>query len=105
MQTEIKDALEQAYSIIDKKGWTSGEYMNEYGYCITGALIEAADCYFTHDDQVYLGAIDALEAHLAANRPDEWEKVSGGIIHWNDDICAGKEDALSLLDSTVRSMH
>lgn len=97
--------LHRARSVIVKQGWARKTMKDDIGRrCILGALRDAAvEMKFPIDpageDLAYASAylISAIETYYQTS-----QLGSGYLIsEWNDKVCSGKHEAISLFDTAI----
>jgi hypothetical protein len=83
-----KKTLIDAADLIERRGWVQQEYGRpEYGYCLFGAVFEAAEHGDYDEPWRLLG-----------------DRTNGDPIGWNDALSRTKEDVLALLRETAEAI-
>lgn len=85
------------------QGWTQGDYKNEQGVCVLGALDRVAMRHLANGGvKARAEAQKEIEKMAAELFPDVWRSSIPGL---NDSYRTTKEDMLNLLDKTAISLE
>ena len=90
--------LERARELLDKSGWTRGQYMNIHGQrCIMGAINCAGYSLAGSDLVAASNACAARIMDVISKDSDEFTSVQ----RWNDDPDRTKEEVLRVFDEAI----
>lgn len=85
------DVLDQAADILERDGWTQGEWgFTGQPHCIDGGLIAAANT-----DADYSGALEAIAVHLRTTH----------LLAWNDADGRTADEVLAALRDTAADLR
>jgi hypothetical protein len=96
LPTTPQEVLCRAAEVLEERGWTTGDYVDEYGQvCLVAACMLAVGEHVNPDDLPHVptlaqAALDQLAAHLGF---DEFFEVAT----WNDEECGSKNQAVAVL--------
>jgi len=87
-EPEIAQLANKAADVIDKHGWTRGEFGDELsGFCIMGAFRHSADIQTDEGIIVYSRASAEFQTWLIS-------MTGRTIANWNDHICQDGAEAI-----------
>lgn len=95
------EVVNEARGEIYSNGWVQGDYANDDGCCILGALDRVAMRHLS-DIPVRAKAQEYIETLAAELFPDVW---SGSIPGFNDNHRTSKQDVLDLLDKATINLE
>jgi hypothetical protein len=92
----VKRVLKKARRLIEENGWVQGTFHNSQGYCLVGAVDEAASGFVLNDE-----AIQELDSNL---NDISSPYPRSNIFYWNDKLGRKKREVVSLLDRTIEKL-
>lgn len=98
---KTSEFIDEARGEIYGNGWVQGDYANDDGCCILGALDRVAMRHLS-DIPVRARAQEHIEKLAAELFPDAW---SGSIPSFNDNGRTSKQDVLDLLDKATINLE
>lgn len=107
MSDATADVLDSAADLIEKHGWTRGDFGNELvGFCALGAMNRVVNELFRCENFIKQSghwytlrqAQIALDRHLVANGLAS----AGSIAAWNDRLAKSAQDVLDTLRAAAK---
>lgn len=94
----------KAAEILIERGWTKGYLRASDGYCVNGALMEAAGfplLYKTYGDPRFELLILPIIEHLSLSATDDGDCLGSYLDDWNDADETTKDDVLATLEAVA----
>ncbi len=85
--------LLEAANLIEREGWTRGNYHDDYGYCVSGALRQIAQSVGPTTFLLHASLYEALEEAVI----NLGNYIDDDIIKWNDTIAESKEQVVRIM--------